>query len=165
MHAWCSGRDVTFGEQCLIDEVTHFSVWSDYWSQSEASTSPTLSLSGSPICLTEFGVKTTGTERKGGGGYVLEYCHYFNIRYLCLKWRALIYRAELLSGGWTRHVFSIHASDGTIREGQWYGPIYLSLAERCFCLIMTVMNALTSAIWYICPDFQFWRQENHAIWN
>lgn len=67
MHAWCSGRDVTFGEQCLIDEVTHFSVWSDYRSQSEASTSPTLSLSGSPICLTEFDVKTTGTERKGGG--------------------------------------------------------------------------------------------------
>lgn len=54
--------------------------------------------------------------RKGreGGRYILEYCHYFNIRYLCLKWRALIYRAELLSGGWTRHAFWWYNQRGTM---------------------------------------------------
>lgn len=158
MHAWCSGRDVTFGEQCLIDEETHFPVWSDYRSQSEASTSP---LSGSPICLTEFGVKKSSTERKGGGDTF---------------WNIVITSTSdtcVSSGGHSFTELSFYLgdeqdmrSDGTIRGGQWWGPIYLSSAERRFCLIMTVMNALTSAIWYMSwlPLLRT-KKEMHAIWN
>lgn len=63
--ARCSGRAVTFGEERLIDETTHFPVWNDYRSQSEGSTQASLRLF---LSLTNLAVKTK--SRKEGGTFL-----------------------------------------------------------------------------------------------
>lgn len=52
----------------------------------------------------------------------------------------------------------MHTSDGTISVGQRRRTIYLSSAERRFCLLTTMTNALTATVWYIYRVFQLWGQ-------
>lgn len=61
-----SGRAVTFGEERLIDETTHFPVWNDYRSQSEVSAHASLRLFLflPVICPTELAVETKSRGRR-----------------------------------------------------------------------------------------------------
>ncbi len=117
-----------------------------------------LQLSGSPICLTEFGVKTTGTERKGGG------IHFGKLS--LLQHQILVSQVEATHLQSCAFIWGMNETCVQHTHIWWYNQSRTMVGADLSVFSWEELLPANDSDEYthILPDFQL-DKKKHAIWN